>query len=65
MGHEGKEGEQRHSSTLPLTSALDGGGWLTPHLDRFTPGSTKGISLKLLNIGYPILDMFGSLWNAN
>ena len=27
-----------YSSTLPSTSALDGGGWSTPRPDRFTPG---------------------------
>jgi hypothetical protein len=27
-GHEGPEGEQSYSSTLFLTSALDGGGWV-------------------------------------
>ena len=27
-----------HSSTLSLTSALDGGGWSTPRTGRFTPG---------------------------
>ena len=37
-GHEGPEGEQRHSYTLSLTSALDGVGWSTPCPDRFTPG---------------------------
>jgi len=26
-GHEGPEGEQIYSSTLPSTSALDVGGW--------------------------------------
>ena len=26
------------SSTLPSTSALDGGGWSTPRPGRFTPG---------------------------
>jgi hypothetical protein len=36
--HEGQEGEQRYSSTLSLTSALNGGGWLTPRPNRFTPG---------------------------
>ena len=36
--HEGPEGEQMYSSTLPSTSALDGGGWSTPRLGRFTPG---------------------------
>ena len=37
-GHEGPEGEYRYSSTLSLTLALDGSGWLTPRLCRFTPG---------------------------
>jgi hypothetical protein len=37
-GHEGPEGEYRYSSTLSLTSTLDGGGWSTPHPGRFTPG---------------------------
>ena len=36
-GHEGPEGEQMYSSTLPSTSALDGGGWSTPRPNRFTP----------------------------
>ena len=27
-----------YSSTLPSTSALDGGGWSTSHPGRFTPG---------------------------
>jgi hypothetical protein len=35
---EGSEGEYRYSCTLSLTSALDGGGSLTPHPGRFTPG---------------------------
>ena len=34
-GHEGSEEEQRYSSTLSLTSALVGGGWLTPRRGRF------------------------------
>ena len=37
-GHEGPQGEQRYSSTLSLTSGLDGGGWLTPLPSCFTPG---------------------------
>ena len=37
-GHEGPEGKQMYSSTLPSTSALDGGGWSTPRPGRFTPG---------------------------
>jgi hypothetical protein len=36
--HEGPEGEQRYSSILSITSALDGGGWSTPHPGRYTPG---------------------------
>jgi hypothetical protein len=36
--HKRPEGEYRHSSTLSLTSALDGGGWSTPRHGRFTPG---------------------------
>jgi hypothetical protein len=38
-GHEGPEGEQRYSSTLSLTSALDEGGWSTPRPSRFTSGN--------------------------
>ena len=38
-GPEVPEEEQRYSSTLSLTSALDGGGWLTPPPGRFTPGN--------------------------
>ena len=37
-GHEGPEGKQMYSSTLPSTSALDEGGWSTPRPGRFTPG---------------------------
>ena len=37
-GHEGPDMEQTYSSTLPSTSALDGGGCSTPRLGRFTPG---------------------------
>ena len=36
--YEGPEQEQMYSSTLPSTSALDGGGWSTPGPGRFTPG---------------------------
>jgi hypothetical protein len=32
--HEGPEGEKKYSSTLFLTSALNGGGWLTPLYSR-------------------------------
>ena len=37
-GHEGPEGEERYSSILSLTSALDGVGWSTPRPGRFTLG---------------------------
>jgi hypothetical protein len=36
-GHEGPE-RTRYSSTLSLTSALDGGAWLTPRPSHFTAG---------------------------
>ena len=36
-GNEGPEREQRHSSTLSLTSALYRSGWLTTRPGRFTP----------------------------
>jgi rRNA maturation protein Nop10 len=39
--HEGPEGEQTYSSTLFLTSALDGGGWSKPRPDRFSPEKTR------------------------
>ena len=36
----GPEGEKKYSSrpTLPLTSAIEGGGWLTPRPGRFNRG---------------------------
>ena len=37
-GHEGPEGEEMYSSTLPSTMALDMGGWSAPRPDRITPG---------------------------
>jgi rRNA maturation protein Nop10 len=37
----GTEADQRYSSTLSLTSVLDGGEWLTPRPGRFTPGKTR------------------------
>ena len=33
----GHKDPERSSSTLPSTSALDGGGWSTPSPGRFTP----------------------------
>ena len=36
-GNEGTDVEYRYSSTLSLTSTLDGGGWSTPRPGRFTP----------------------------
>ena len=41
-GHEGPEGEQMYSSTLPSTSALDRGGWSTPRPGRFIPQESPG-----------------------
>jgi hypothetical protein len=38
-GHEGQDGEYRYSSTLSLTSVIDGGRWSTPRSGRFTPGN--------------------------
>jgi hypothetical protein len=40
-GHEGPEGEEMYSSTLPSTSALNGGEWSTPRTGRFTPGKNR------------------------
>jgi len=37
-GHEDPEGEWIYSSTLPSTSALNGGGWSMPRPDHFTFG---------------------------
>jgi hypothetical protein len=44
-GHEGPEGEYTYSSTVSLTSAVDGGGWLTPRPGRFTLGKEKRYAL--------------------
>ena len=41
ISHEGPEVEQRYSSTLSLTSALDGVGWSTPRPGCYTPGNEK------------------------
>jgi hypothetical protein len=49
-GHEGPEGEKRYSSTLSLTSALNGGGWSMPRPGRFTPGKETP---------YPLYRMLG------
>ena len=35
--HKDPEGKQMYSFTLPFTSALDGVGWSTPRLGRFSP----------------------------
>jgi len=49
-GHEGSEGEQRCSSTLSLTSTLDGGGCSAPRPGRFTAG--KDPILTVLEVGW-------------
>ena len=38
-GLEGPEGEYSYSPTLSLTSTIDGGGWSTLRIGRFTPGN--------------------------
>jgi len=38
-GHEGPDSEQRYTSMLSLTLALDGDGWSMPHPSRFTLGN--------------------------
>jgi hypothetical protein len=49
-GQEGPQGLQRYSSTLSLTSALDGGGWLTARPSRFTSGKeTLKFEIEKLN----------------
>jgi hypothetical protein len=40
-GHEGPEGEQIHSSTLPSTSALDGVGGQRHAPAALPPGKTR------------------------
>lgn len=37
MCSESTKGEYKYSSTLSLTSSLEGSGWLTPCFGRFTP----------------------------
>jgi hypothetical protein len=39
--HEGPEDEERYSSNLSLTSALDAGGWSTLRPNRFNPGKDQ------------------------
>jgi hypothetical protein len=58
--HEGIEGQQRYSSALSLTFALDGGRWSTPRPDRFTPyplyrklGGPHGRSERVQKISPP------------
>jgi len=36
--YKGPEGEKMYSSTLSLTLALDGVGWLAPHPGRYISG---------------------------
>jgi len=40
-GNEGPEVEQVYSSTLSLTSVLDGAGWSMPRPSHFTPGKDR------------------------
>ena len=50
-GHEGPEEEQMYISTLPSTSALDGGGWSTPRPGRFTRGKDP---VPIVNVPKPL-----------
>ena len=42
---QAKKGERSYSSTLSLTSALDGGGWSTPRPGRFTPQEREPVPI--------------------
>ena len=48
-GHEGPAGEHMYSSTLPSTSALEGGGWSTP----------RPASLPTVKTRYPLYRRLG------
>jgi hypothetical protein len=43
-GHEGPEGELRYSSTVSLTSGLDGRGWSVPCAGHLQPGKRPSTS---------------------
>jgi len=45
--HEGTEREYIYSSTIHLTSMLDGNMWLTPHHGHFTPRKKTGHPLRM------------------
>ena len=53
--NEGPKTEQKNSSTLSLTSALDGGGWLAPRPDPFCrrPGGLQVLSGRVQKISLP------------
>ena len=44
--YEGPEGKIKYSSTLSLTSSLDGGGWSTPRSGRYTHGKRADTHCK-------------------
>ena len=67
--------EQRYSSTLSLTSALDRGGWITPQPDNFSPGKqpvpiVQGTGWALLGRNRGRLednikvDFYGTVWGG-
>ena len=60
---EGPEGEYRYNSALSLTSALDGGEWLTPHPGRSTPGKETRYSQHTW-VGGP-QGRSGRVWNTS
>jgi hypothetical protein len=45
LEHAMKDQDGSYSSTLSLSSALDGGGWSTPSSGRFTPGKRDQVSI--------------------
>ena len=52
-----------YSSTLSLTSALEGSGWLAPRPDRFTPGK-ESLYLLYRRLGGP-QDRSGRVWKIS
>ena len=49
-----------NSSTLPLTSALDRGGWLTPRLGPFTPRGSNTVRFVQKTVLSP-----GPVWTGD
>jgi hypothetical protein len=60
---EDAEREWKYSSTLSLTSALDGGGWLMPLPGRFTPRKETPYQLNRRLVGPQ--DPSGRVWKVS